>query len=166
MQFLKSCLCFALLLTVCVSVQADEKKQKKEKKAPSATQRFLNGIELTDAQKEQVAALDKEFADELKRLNETRGAILTTEQKSAERDAQKAAKAAGKSQAETKSAVDEALKLTDEQKTKMQEFQKTQQAFSAKVIEKLKTILTPEQQEKLPKQRAKGEKGKKKKKSE
>lgn len=162
MQFLKNVLCFGLMLTICSSIQADEKKQKKEKKAPSATQRLLNGIELTDAQKEQVAAIDKEFAEELRKLNETRGAILTAEQKTAERDAQKAAKAAGKTPAETKAAVDAALKLTDEQKTKMQEFQKTQQAFNAKVIENLRKILTPEQQEKLPKQRAKGGKGKKK----
>lgn len=162
MQFLKNVLCFGLMLTICSSIQADEKKQKKEKKAPSATQRLLNGIELTDAQKEQVAAIDKEFAEELRKLNETRGAILTAEQKTAERDAQKAAKAAGKTPAETKAAVDAALKLTDEQKTKMQEFQKTQQAFNAKVIENLRKILTPEQQEKLPKQRANGGKGKKK----
>lgn len=167
MQMLKTVLCFGLMITLSSGVSADETKGgKKGKRTPSATQRLLNGIELTDAQKEQVAALDKEFAEEFQKISKLRSGILTEEQQKAEREAQKAAKSAGKSPAESKAAVDEAVKLTDEQKARMKEFQKTQQEFNAKVIESLKKVLTPEQQEKLPKPRGKngkGEKGKKKK---
>ena len=58
-------------------------------------------------------------------------------------------------------AIDEALKLTDEQKTKLNEHSKLQTEFNGKVIEALRKVLTPEQQEKLPKQG--GVKGKNKK---
>jgi Spy/CpxP family protein refolding chaperone len=155
MRVLKSVLCFGLVLALTVTGAADEKqgKGKKGAKAPAATQRFVNGIDLTDAQKEQVAALDKKLADEFTALNKERTSILTETQRTAERDAQKSAKAAGKTPAETRKSVEEALKLTEEQKTKMAEVQKKQAAFAAKTIEELKKILTPEQQQKLPQQR-------------
>ena len=166
MKMMKSVLCLGLMLTLATSGVADEPKQKGKKgaKAPAATQRFLNGIELTAAQKEQVAALDKTLAADFQALNKQRAEILTDPQRTAEREAQKSAKAAGKTPAETRKAVDEALKLTEEQKTKMADLQKKQQAFAAKTIDELKKILTPEQQAKLPQQRQ--AKGNKKKKSE
>ena len=166
MKMMKSVLCLGLMLTLATSGVGDEPKQKGKKagKAPAATQRFLNGIELTAAQKEQVAALDKTLAADFQALNKQRSEILTDTQRTAEREAQKSAKSAGKTPAETRKAVDEALKLTEEQKTKMADLQKKQQAFAAKTIAELKKILTPEQQAKLPQQRQ--AKGNKKKKSE
>ena len=118
-------------------------------------------MDLTDAQKEQIAAIDKEFAEKLKELTMARTAILTADQLAAEKEASKANKAAGKTGPEARTAVHEALKLTDEQKVKMKEHQKAQTEFNGKVVEALKKVLTPEQQELLPK--ARGEKGKKKK---
>jgi Spy/CpxP family protein refolding chaperone len=152
MQVLKNVMCLGLVLALAVTGVADEKqgKGKKTAKAPAATQRFLNGIDLTDAQKEQIAALDKKLADEFTALNKERSSILTDTQRTAEREAQKSAKAAGKTPAETRKSVEEVLKLTDEQKTKMAEVQKKQK------------ILTPEQQQKLPQQRQ-PKQGKKKK---
>jgi len=171
MQIWKSLLCLGLAMTFSVTGAADEKKTaQKGKRTPAPTQRFVNGMELTAEQKEKVSALDKELTPEFQKIQKMRGEILTETQKTAEREAQKSAKSAGKTPAETRKAVDEALKLTDEQKTKMSELQKTQQAFTAKAIEGLKKILTAEQQEKLPKAAAKGSaakgKGKNKKKSE
>ena len=65
MQFLKSCVCLGLMLAVCSGVSADEtqpkKKKGKGKKTASATQKLVSKMELTDAQKKQVAAIDKEF---------------------------------------------------------------------------------------------------------
>jgi Skp family chaperone for outer membrane proteins len=152
-------LCAGLVVGLACGADADEtKKQKGARKAPAPTQRFLNGIELTAEQKEKVAALDKELAAESQKITKMRAEILTETQKSAEKDAQKAAKSAGKTPAETKKSVDEALKLTDEQKEKMKSVQQAQQAFAAKAIEGLKKILTPEQAAKLP--RAGGAKGK------
>jgi len=157
-------LCATLVLGLSLGADADEKqKPKGAKKAPAPTQRFLNGIELTAEQKEKVAALDKELAGEVQQISKMRGEILTETQKSAERDAQKASKSAGKTPADTKKAVDEALNLTDDQKEKMKTVQQAQQAFAAKAIEGLKKILTPEQAAKLPKPAGgKGKGGKKK----
>jgi len=152
-----------LIVGLSINAGADEKKQKAAKKAPTPTARFLNGIELTAEQKEKVAALDKELAPESQKITKMRAEILTETQKSAERDAQKAARTAGKTPAETKKSVDEALKLTDEQKEKMKSVQQAQQAFTAKAIEGLKKILTSEQAAKLPNPAgAKGKGGKKK----
>ena len=165
MLFLKTSLCFLLAMAVTVSVSADEPKgKKKEKKAPSPSQRFVEKLELTDAQKEQAAAVDKEFAPKLAEINKTRMAMLTDEQKQAEKDAQKANKDAGKKGPEARKAVEEALKLTDEQKTKMKEINKQQAEVNGQLVEALKKFLTPEQQEKLPKVGGDGKKGGKKKK--
>jgi Spy/CpxP family protein refolding chaperone len=153
--------CMALAMTVVSVGVADEKKNKKGKKGPSATQRFVGKMELTDAQKEQVAAIDKQFAEKLATLNKAKADILTDEQKKAEKATAAANKADGKKGADAKKAMDEALKLTDEQKTKMKEWQKSQAEFSASVIESLKKVLTPEQIEQLPKPQGQ-KKGKKK----
>lgn len=155
-----SLLCFGLALTLASVSVADEAKQNgkgKGKKAPSATQRFVGKIELTDAQKEQVAAIDKEFAEQFAALGKARTEILTADQIKAEKEATAANKSAEKSGPEARKAVEEALKLTDDQKAKMKEWQKSQTAFSGKIVAALKKILTPEQQEKLPKT-ASGEK--------
>lgn len=164
MQFLKSSLCLLLALAVTVSVSADEKKgKKKEKKAPAPSQRFVEKMELTDAQKEQVAAVDKEFGPKLAELNKSRMEILTDEQKQAEKAAQKAAKDAGQKGPEARKAVDEALKLTDDQKTQMKVIQKKQGEVNAELVAALKKFLTPEQQEQLPKFGGDKKGGKKKK---
>ena len=167
MQVLKKSLCLMLALTMAVSVSADEEKGKKgkAKKAPSPTQRFVEKLDLTDAEKEQVAAVDKEFAPKMAENNKTRQALLTDEQKTAEKDARKAAKDAGKTAAESRKAVDEALKLTDDQKAKMKDIQKQNTELNGKIVEALKKFLTPEQIEKLPKvggDKKGGEKKKKK----
>ena len=122
---------------------------------------MLGKIEIADDQKVKIAAIDQQFAEEFAALNKVRADILTTEQKKAEKEANAANKAGSKTGSEAKKAVDAALNLTDEQKAKMKEWQKSQTEFNGKVIEALKKVLTPEQQEKLPKS---GEtKGKKKK---
>ena len=164
MQFLKSCVCLGLMLAVCSGGSADETQPKKEKgkgkKVASATQTIVSRMELKDAQKEQVAAIDKEFMAKFQEITKARTEILTPEQRKAEKDAQKSARTAGMTQRESKAAVAEAVAMTDEQKEKMKAWTKTQTEFNGHVIEALKKVLTPEQQEKLPKPR--GEKGKKK----
>lgn len=154
MKCVQLCVCAVLTLGMLSGATADEVKQKKGKqnKAPSVTQRLLGEIELAAEQKPRVAAIDKEFAPALAELNKKRMAILTPEQQQAQREASKAAKDAGKSAAETRKAVQEAANLSPEQKEKMAELQKTQQELNSRVLTALKKVLTPEQQEKLPKQ--------------
>lgn len=131
--------------------KAEGKTKQKSSRGPKATQRALGKIEIADDQKEKVAAIDQEFAEEFAALNKVRAGILTTDQKKAEKEANAANKAGNKSGSEAKKAVDAALNLTDEQKAKMKEWQKSQTEFNGKVVAALKKVLTPEQQEKLPK---------------
>ena len=105
-----SLLCFGLALTLASVSVADEAKQKgkgKGKKAPSATQRFIGKIELTDAQKEQVASIDKEFAEQFAALAKARTEILTADQIKAEKEASAANKSAEKSGPEARKAAPE-----------------------------------------------------------
>jgi len=168
MHFLKSVLCLAMAATIVSSAVADETKGKKKgnrNRQPSPTQRLLGEIELTEAQKEQVKAIDKEFAAKFTELLKAREAILTPEQIKAEREATKEAKSSGKKGPEARKAIEAAAKLTDEQKSKLKEHQAAMTELNGKIVEALKKVLTPEQQEKLPKPRGgKGEKGKGKKK--
>lgn len=170
--------CFGMALSVATVGMADEAKPKSESKTeskakskpdgkakksnrgPKATQKVLGKIEITEEQKEKIAAIDQQFAEEFAALTKARADILTTDQKKAEKEANARNKTENKSGAEAKKAVDSAINLTDEQKTKMKEWQKSQTEFNGKVIEALKKVLTPEQQEKLPK--TDGAKGKKK----
>ncbi len=53
------------------------------------------------------------------------------------------------------------MKLTDDQKNKMEEVNKSRQELNVKVLAALKSILTEEQQKSLPQARRDGAKGKK-----
>ena len=131
--------------------KSEGKAKPKSTRGPKATQRVLGKIEIADDQKEKIAAIDQQFAEEFAALNKARADILTTEQKKAEKEAQAANKAENRNASESKKAVDAALNLTDEQKAKLKEWQKSQTEFNGKVVEALKKVLTSEQQEKLPK---------------
>ena len=162
MMVLRGLLCLTLAFTVMTNAFADEVQKKKGKgkqATPSATARMLSGIELTDAQKPMVAAIDKEFAPKLQELAKKRNEILTPEQRTAQRDAQKKARASASTPAENRKAVNAALDLTPEQSEKMKELQKQQTELNGKVVVALKKVLTPEQQEKLPKVGANKKKG-------
>lgn len=171
MKVFRSVICLTLVAAMLSgAAMADEKKGKgkgkKGRKAPSATQRFVGKMELTDEQKEQVTAIDKQFAERFTALAKKRSSILTDEQKKTQRDMMAKAKEGGKKGAELRKELQAALKLTDEQKAQQKELTKTQQELSKEIVAALKKVLTAEQQEKLPKQRgaAGGAKGKKKKK--
>ncbi|MCA9033988.1 MAG: hypothetical protein KDA91_02605 [Planctomycetaceae bacterium] len=162
----------AAVLSACVSgANADEKGQKGKKKqaAPSATARFVAGMDLTAEQKTKISAIDKEFAEKVQALNKKRSEIVSRDQMKAQREATQAAKDAGKSAGELRKAGQDAMNLTPEQKEKLTALQREQTELNGKIVEALKKVLTPEQQEKLPQQRKgkdggnKKNKGKKKK---
>lgn len=173
MKLFRNLICLTLIAVVAGSAVADEKKKKANRKknanAPTATKRYVKDMELTAEQKEKIAAIDNQFSAKFKELAAKRRAILTDDQRTAQRDAQKAAKAAGKTGADARKAVTAAVKLTDEQNTAMKAHTKIQQGLNGEIIAALKKVLTAEQQEKLPKVRNAGKrkgaagKGKKKK---
>lgn len=164
MKWLRELTCLMLVVALAGGAVADEKekKGKRGRKAPSVTQRLVAKLELTDAQKEQVAAIDKKFADKAKDLAAKRKAILTPEQQQAQREAMQAAKEAraeGKNAKEIRQQIANAVQLTEAQQKQQQDLQAAQQELNKQVLAELKTVLTPEQQEQLPK--ARGAKGKK-----
>jgi Spy/CpxP family protein refolding chaperone len=132
---------------------AEEKKKKKKKKkgrkAPVAV-RVPKSITLTDDQKKQVAAINKEFGPKLAEVQKAVNGVITKEQRQARNAANKKAKADGVKGKARNAAIQAALNLTDDQDV--------QKAARAKFVE----ILTAEQKAKLPKKK-KGKKKKKKK---
>lgn len=164
LMFKKLC-CMSLIAVLATTAVADEKKDKKKAdRKPTPTKQFLGKIELAAEQKDKVAEIDKQFAERFQTINKAMADILTDEQKAAQKTAQKTAKDAGKKGAEARKDVDAALKLTDDQKTKMAEQKKLQAALNKEIIASLKNVLTEEQQAQLPKDRKGSEGGKKKKK--
>ncbi|MEQ9409374.1 MAG: hypothetical protein RIK87_16680 [Fuerstiella sp.] len=169
MKTFRNLVCLTLIAVISGVGVADEKQKKGKGKrgarTPSVTQRLVAKIELSDEQKEQVAAIDKQFAARAKELAGKRRDILTADQRKAQVAAQKAAKEAGQKGAEARKAVDAALNLTEAQKAQQKELNKAQQALNAEVVVALKKVLTAEQQAQLPKQRgnAKGKAGARKK---
>ena len=138
---------------------AKGKKRRGERKAPSLAAMMLRGIELTKEQKAAMAPIEKEFAPKFAELNKSRQAILTDEQKSAQKELIAKLRAAGKKpDAETRKQLAEITKLSPEQKEKSNEirasFGKLRQDFLAKVD----VILTAEQKEKIKGNRRGGKK--------
>ena len=104
---------------------------------------MLGGLNLTDEQKAKFKELRKEYEPKFK---EAADSVLTADQKKARDDAIKAAKDADKKGPEMFRAVRSAVKLTDEQKAKRRE---VMEPLMKEFREKVKAILTPEQQEQL-----------------
>lgn len=158
MKTFRNLVCLTLMAAMACTAVADEKEKKGkgkkgERSKPSATQRFVGKLELTDEQKTQVAAIDKQFAEKFTANRKAISDILTDEQKKAQQTAIKAAKEAGKKQGEARKEVEAAVNMTDEQKAKRKTVQAEQKKLDAEVIAALKKVLTEEQQEKLPKPR-------------
>jgi len=166
MKVLRVVLVLLVALAIASPVLAQEKKKGKRgapKPAFDPMARLLEGLNLTDEQKEKVAEVNKEFAPKLAELAKKRMGLLTEEQKKARADAEKAAKEAGKSREEIAKAAREAVTLTPEQKQQMTEIAKEERELFNQRVEKIKAILTDEQKEQLQKRLDEAKKGGKKK---
>lgn len=155
---MRCCLSLSLVLSflACSPIaQAQEKAKKKDRPNAAVEAAFAlpKEIELTAEQNEKVAALKKEYTPKLTELSQKINDILTAEQKKARQEASKKAKDDGKKGREAKAAVDEAMKLTAEQKKQMDELQPKLQAMQTEVREKVTALLTDDQKAKLPKKK-------------
>jgi hypothetical protein len=154
--------------------QQEGKRGKKGQrpKKPSVTRFLPKEVEatLSDEQREKVALLEKEFGPRLEEFAKKRAAILSPEQIKAQNEARKAAAEAGKKGKELQAAIDEAMKLTDDQVKKLAELKKESEPLNKTIREKVVALLTDEQKAQLPKrpekkaagEKAKGRGGKKK----
>jgi Spy/CpxP family protein refolding chaperone len=155
-----------LVLLIACPLWAQEKEKGKrpkgaKKKAgePAIVARVFalpKEIELTDEQQAEVAELKAKHADELVELEKKREGVLSAEQREARAAALKSAKEQGKKGPEVKQAIEEAMKLTDEQKAQMKELAADLSSLEKEIRTQLLAILTPEQQAKLPKGFQKG----------
>jgi hypothetical protein len=145
--------------------KGDGAKKRGERKAQGVTARFTAKLDLSAEQKEKVAAIDKEFAAKAAEINKASNAVLTEEQVEARNAAAKKARESKDKSPEARKAsqksIQDALKLTDEQKKKMTDVNKSRQELNGKVLAALKNVLTEEQQKSLPQaRRGAGGKGK------
>lgn len=165
MNVLKTSLMLALSLVVATGAVAEDAKngekgkaaaakkrdvarQRGERKAPGVTARFVGKLDLSAEQKEQIAAIDKEFAATFAEIRQAQASVLTKEQIEARSAAMK--KARETKDPEARKAVKESVTLSDEQKKKMAEIGKSQRELVEKVLAALKKVLTDEQQKNLP----------------
>lgn len=140
-----------------------EKKAEKKGQARRAVQvvRVPKSVELTDEQKTQVAAINKEFAPKLMEAQKKLRSILTDEQRKSQQAAMKSIRESKLKGKERAKALAEALNLTDEQKKQMADVRAEMGAVRKAAGEKFFAILTPEQQ-KLAKPPRKAKPAKKK----
>jgi hypothetical protein len=155
-----------VLAIVAVAFAADDnQKGKKRKKANDPTagiKRKLEKAELPAETLEKAEKIVEEHAPKIKEAQEKLNAALTDEQRKARREAQQAAKAAGKKGREAAAEVDAALKLTDDQKKAYEEAQKGVQEANAAMNKALSEVLSDEEEAKVGIKGGKGGKRKKK----
>jgi Spy/CpxP family protein refolding chaperone len=169
MRVLRVVLVLLVALVIASPVLAQEKKRGKKGERGGARgafdpmARLLEGLDLTDEQKAKVAEVRKEFGPKLAEFQKKSDGILTDEQKKDRAEAMKEAKSAGKSPRESYQAVQEAMKLTDEQKSQMREIGKERGGVEKEMRSKIMEILTPEQREQVEKKIQELKKGGKKK---
>ena len=154
---LKTLVVSCLMGLVAVGFAQQDKKKKGGGNDPTAKLRTkVQESDLGADLKEKVVKVIDENAGKLKELQAKVDAVLTDEQKAAQKAAKKAAKDAGKKGPEAAAEVTAALKLTDEQKKKMDEAQKALDAARGEMNKAIAALLTDEQAQSL------GVKGKKK----
>lgn len=110
---------------------------------------MVRGLDLTDAQKAKIEDIKKEFGPKFKAAQEKQDSILTDEQKKARTEAFQKARESGQGFQNFRETIDKAMKLTDEQKKKLEDARKATEELNTALREKVTSILTPEQKKKL-----------------
>jgi Spy/CpxP family protein refolding chaperone len=120
------------------------KEERKEHRIEGVAARIahLSDLDLTDAETAQIGEIREEYRPKIEKVMKELTGLLTDEQKKAREEGLKA----GKSRRE----IRESLNLNDEQKAKMEGIGKELATVVKDELEKIKSMLTAEQQEKLP----------------
>jgi Spy/CpxP family protein refolding chaperone len=163
----------AALLFAAVAVAAEEGKPKEKGKGqrlnPIAESMLridriksaVEGLDLNEEQKQKLAGVRDEFEAKRQAIHEKLGELLTEDQKRAAQEKLEEAKQSGKMGREVYQSLEAALKLTDEQKQKMEPIGKELQGIVNATLKQVMEVLTPEQKETLQKKIGAGKKGKK-----
>jgi len=119
------------------------KEERQERRAEGLAERIahLRELDLSDAEVAKMEEIRKEYQPKIEKATKELQGLLTDDQKKARQEALRA----GKKRRE----VVEALKLTDEQKTKVQAVAKEVGDLVREEMEKIRDVLSAEQKEKL-----------------
>jgi len=158
MRMARNVLVLALVLAMAAPLMAQREGRRKEgkRRRPAKVKQeplqfmlgnLLKEIELTAEQKAKLEQLKKEMGPKVMEARKKVDSIFTEEQRKARAEAQKAARAAGKTGKEARNAVEAAVKLTEEQKVKFAAARKAAGELQRQVRDKIMVLLTPEQKE-------------------
>ncbi len=152
-----------LALPLAAAQKENKKKTDKPAAAPAAMYKLPETVALTEEQKPKLEAINKEYTPKFQALGKKGSDLLTKEQKTARREAQKAGKDAGKKQKEIQADVEAAMMLSDEQKKQTAEVKTETTKLKAEMETKVVALLTDEQKTQV--EDAKKKAGKKNKKA-
>ena len=146
-----------LIATAAVAQEQPKKKGRRGKLGPTAQavmrlhrlHEALGELDLTQEQKEELKKLRETLGPKGKEILGKMEDVLTEEQKIAGDEAMREVKESGKKGRALFVAIEAALKLTDEQKEKMDKIAPEVSALQRQAMKEIRGILTPEQQEKL-----------------
>lgn len=133
---------------------AKQQQRAAKRAAENVLFQFPKEITLTEEQQAKLKAIKDEYSPKLAAISTKQNEILTEEQRTARTEVGKANREAKKTGKEAQAAIETALKLTDEQKTKWTATQKEMQELRKVVEQKKAELLTEEQKAKLPKRGA------------
>lgn len=155
----------AIFSMAAIDSDAQEKKKgqgKKAAKGPDPVGKMVAGLDLTAEQQAKIDEIRKEYRPKLAEIQKRRSEIITPERRKTEKEAQQAAKDAGKKGKQAKADVDLALGLSPAESERLAAIQKERQELIAKINVEVRALLTDEQKAKLPEPAKKGKKKKKK----
>ena len=160
----KSRFVLSLVLALCIgtiaSAQDEAKKKNKKKGDPAAKlvasvtkqmMKTFDAVSLPDEQKEKATAIIKEHAPSLGEAKKAVDELLSKEQKTARKEAQKKARADGVKGKEASKALFAALNMNEEDLTAYKEASKKPQAINSKIRKAIAALLTDEQKALMPK---------------
>ena len=152
-KLMTACVLLGIAALVLTSFAADEAKPEKKKGVtfdPTAALVKRSADEgLPEDVIVKIKSVAAEHAPKLRAAQAKVTELLTPEQRKARSEAMKAAKAAGKKGKELQSDVEAALKLSGDQKEKVEAAQKEAAAATVSFRQAVAAQLTPEQQAKL-----------------
>lgn len=167
-----------IVLFAAMAVAAEDGKPKEKRKGPKLNpivetllrieriKAAVEGLDLSQEQQEKLAAIRDGFEAKRQAIQDKIGNFLTDEQRRIGQEKLESLKQAGPLGREAYQKLEEALKLTDEQKQKIEPLGKELRGLVDSTMKQVMDVLTPEQREKVQQKLGMVKKGEKKEKKE
>ena len=138
--------CVLAAIAFAPAYGAGKKNKKQDRHDPvAAIKKKLAAADLPTDAREKADKVIAEDGPKLKDAHAKIDSILTSEQKQAQRQAHKDARSSGKKGKDAKADIAAAMKLTDEQKSKLSAAESELKSAQAALVRDLRTALSPEQ---------------------